>query len=674
MIRFSRYLIGLFTITFLIGGFTLAQEKILEMGTPLSDELNETHLASVFLLRSNGDEEVTLHLTNEVGATLSLMLTNAWGERLAQVSGDEKETLLEIDLADAGNYYVTVLSAAAITEESVAFSLTRVGTAGDKSTEDAMASGFPSTQVLTNGLEIALDWDNTANLDLEIRDPVGGSLYFLNPSVPSGGSLPANRNGSCELLQSAGAELASWPAGILPSGSYEVLVYYQDDCEGLGTSEFSVDIRLNGTSEHRFTGSLEEGEVYLGRFVIRPDGSSTLGLTGKYIDPQVLTLSDWEESEVRNIETNASGTITNTDYALAHQFSAIAGDIATLELAATDGSLDTLLALYDPNGNLIAFNDDIDEGTNSAIRLRNLPVGGTYTVIASRYGGVLGGTEGNFTLTLNQQSSETVAELAALNLPAGDIEISLLWSTAADLQLLVRDPRGNSVYDDFPTTIDGGTLALAGNVGCSATLSSPVSHIYWPTDRAIPGWYEIDIWYQDNCGDLTPVVFTLYISVKGNLLYSANISIEPNSRYIYSFQLNLDGSAETGQGGIFAGLEGVDYQSQMVNASAIIAGQALGSILPNQPFQLYTFAGQAGDVVSISMQASAGTLDTSLYLIDPNGFVLGTNDDAVPGETTDSLLENIVLTQSGQHIILATRYGIEYGGTNGPYQLSLLIQ
>ena len=79
-------------------------------------------------------------------------------------------------------------------------------------------------------------------------------------------------------------ERASWPAGVLPSGSYEILVYYQEDCQGLGTSDFNVDIRLNGSLRHSFTGSLDEGGVYIGRFVVRADGNSALGLHGIFDD------------------------------------------------------------------------------------------------------------------------------------------------------------------------------------------------------------------------------------------------------------------------------------------------------------------------------------------------------------------------------------------------------
>ncbi len=672
--RLPRLIFTLFCLT-LVVAVASAQDHSLQVGATQSDTLNAEQLAHVYLLSSVGDEQIELLATNEMGANLALTLTDAFGNSLAQSSGEPGMTRLVTTIPAAGSYYVTVFSTGSGASDIIPFTITRLGTSTSADDESTTESGYPSTQVLTAGLEIDLNWDNTSNLDLEVRDPLGGSLYWLNPSVPSGGVLPANRNGSCEFLQSEQPERASWPAGILPSGSYEILVYYQEDCQGLGASDFTVDIRLNGSLQHSFAGGLDEGGVYIGRLVIRADGNSSLGLHGSYNDSQTLSLSEWNESaaSIRPTETVA-GTITNSDHARAYSFSAVAGDVVSLELLAIDGSLDTLLALYDPNGNLVATNDDIDDGTNSAIRLRALPVGGAYTVIASRYGRDLGGTEGNFNLTLSQQSSETASELAALNLPSGDVEVSLLWSTAADLQLLVRDPRGNSVYDDFPTTVYGASLALAGNVGCSSDLASPVSHIFWPSGSAIPGWYEVDIWYQDTCGDTTPVAFTLYITVRGQLLFSANVPIDPGQRYLTNFQLNLDGSVNMGSGGIFTGLQGLDYQSQIASAEEFVGGQGLGTILFEQPFQLYIFEGHAGDVVTVSMVASAGTLDTLLYLIDPNGIVLSENDDAISGETTDSLLSDIVLTQDGTYTVFATRYGIRYGGTEGPYQLSLLIR
>ena len=86
---------------------------------------------------------------------------------------------------------------------------------------------------------------------------------------------------------------------------------------------------------------------------------------------------------------------------------------------------------------------------------------------------------------------------------------------------------------------------------------------------------------------------------------------------------------------------------------------------------LYTFDGQAGDQIRIGMQATAGTLDTSLYLLSPDGAQIAANDDAVVNETTDSLIDTYTLPADGTYIIVASHYGLLYGGTSGTYNLSL---
>ena len=51
-------------------------------------------------------------------------------------------------------------------------------------------------------------------------------------------------------------------------------------------------------------------------------------------------------------------------------------------------------------------------------------------------------------------------------LPAGSIEVKLTWPTNADIQLSVRDPFGETVYDDAATIRSGGVLASDGNRQC----------------------------------------------------------------------------------------------------------------------------------------------------------------------------------------------------------------
>ena len=77
-----------------------------------------------------------------------------------------------------------------------------------------------------------MNWTTTDDLDLEVRDPVGGSLYWETPTVSSGGSFSANANQGCANTTTAPSETATWSPGGIPTGSYEVLVYFQKACAG----------------------------------------------------------------------------------------------------------------------------------------------------------------------------------------------------------------------------------------------------------------------------------------------------------------------------------------------------------------------------------------------------------------------------------------------------------
>src|SRR5690606_30963756 len=115
-------------------------------------------------------------------------------------------------------------------------------------------------------------------------------------------------------------------------------------------------------------------------------------------------------------------------------------------------------------------------------------------------------------------NDEIQQQLAALGLVRGDIEIALLWNTGADLQLLVRDPVGASVYDDVTAINSGGQLALGGNANCVRAIGNPVSYIYWPTNTLRFGpneVYEIEVWYQNTCNDPTLVAPVLNVTVQG---------------------------------------------------------------------------------------------------------------------------------------------------------------
>lgn len=710
-------------------------------GEPLAGVLTRQPdtAAQVYTFEGTAGENIRLLATSTDGLALALLLTDASGNFVAEArdAGATGQATLEATLGATGTYYVTVLpvvgvvdnlsqgtyalvleSNVAIAGEDVTAEATEVPLAAVSPTPDVSPTPEVTTApaveatievgqvaVLNGGMQVVLTWNAAVDLDLEVRDPVGGALYFNNPVIDFGGTFGNNVNAGCQAIVSNNAtEQAAWSAGGVPVGSYEILVYYQADCGGVGPVDFTLDVTVDGQPLETITGRFQLEDVFLANYELALDGTAQMrdlfGVRSNDLLPASAAVLIQNAQPIQ-FGTPVQGVITNEQPYQSYSFDAPANDIISITMNANSGSLDPYIALIDPSGNVIYSNDDAAQGvTDSALTNSVLPLAGTYTIVASRYAQILGGTEGGYTLSLSGVLSGTVPtdataatttpletatasgqalpeSVTALQLPEGFIEITLVWNTAADLQLLVRDPAGDAVYDDVPQIRSGGRLGAAGNVNCTTSDTSPVSYVYWPTTitpRA--GAYEIDVWFQSECNDTTPVSFTLYATVNNQPVITQTLSTSQPfllaDHYVTSFTINNDGTVVAGPGGI-SGIESLNWEAEAATAQNLLPGDAVsGSITPTNKFDLYAFDGLAGDVVTISMTAASGTnLDTKLYLIGPNGTVVTQNDDAVAGENTDSLINNFTLPEDGQYIIIATHYGDQYGITAGAYTLSL---
>jgi hypothetical protein len=360
------------------------------------------------------------------------------------------------------------------------------------------------------------------------------------------------------------------------------------------------------------------------------------------------------------------GVIENAAPYQAYTFEGRTNDAVTISMEATGGSLDTFLFLLDGAGNIVQVNDDADVGiTNSLISSALLPFDGTYTIVASRYAKRIGATEGPYTLNITSEALNLPAEFLAL--PRGLLEVRLLWNTNADLQLLVRDSAGNAVFDDVPEIRSGGRLAAQGNVNCRVSTGTPFSYIYWPTELPPrPGVYEVEVWFQSECNDTAPVSGSLFVTYNGQQIFNDTVRPIVGERYLTSFTLNADGTAVPSDGGIIRGVSDLNYTAELAAAPTLLSNEPRsGIITQDNKFDVYLFTATAGEVVTISMNNTSGTLDPLLFVVDAAGNLVAENDDAVAGENTDSLIANLALPADGQYIIIATHFGGRYGGTTG---------
>jgi len=674
--------------------------NILEAGTTVSGVLGPASTATTYVFDAGANTSATISLENVSGASLALLISDINGNTIAQAADTADAgsfAASDVLLGNGGRYNVFIYFAPGSGAPDTTFDIRldlAAGDGADAAEQDAPASAAePQLILLGAGIEVQLIWNGAADLNLEVRDPTGQALHWNSRTTDNGGVFGFDANGFCQVISGSPEESAIWQPGFLSTGSYEVIVYYEQACDTLTrTVPFQLEVAVDGASAGRLEALLSPGSagdqsVYVTRFEVDADGSAELSTGGAYPDSSLTLLPggfDFATAAATPIarEVPVLGEIRNAEPFLTYSFTGAANELISVNMQAIGPNLDTLLQIVDPAGKVVNVNDDAFSGTtDSAIVNARLLSSGTYTIIATRYAKELGGTEGQFQITLSGPTSDVAAQATNLNLPQGDIEVSLYWSTSADLQLLVRDPAGESVFDDNPLSISGGILQEVGNVNCiPAATGTPVSFIYWPPGVMRPGSYEVEVWYQNACSDFPPPVdFTLLVEVNGDMVADAREFPQVGQRYVTNFTVTPAGEVIVGEGGfIDAGSATLAYQAEAFDAPLIESGQSVtGVISAENAFDVYQFAGLAGESVTISMAAATQTLDTNLYLISPGNQQVAANDDADPillgtaGRKTDSLISGYVLRENGPYTIIATRYANQYGGTLGVYSLIL---
>jgi hypothetical protein len=95
----------------------------------------------------------------------------------------------------------------------------------------------------------------------------------------------------------------------------------------------------------------------------------------------------------------------------------------------------------------------------------------------------------------------------------GDVQLTLTWSSTADLDLAVTEPDGTVIdYTNTGPTSTGGQLDVDSNVGCAD--DGAVENIFWPSGDAPSGPYTVTVtgFSVEGCGSGD---FTLEMTVAG---------------------------------------------------------------------------------------------------------------------------------------------------------------
>ena len=89
--------------------------------------------------------------------------------------------------------------------------------------------------------------------------------------------------------------------------------------------------------------------------------------------------------------------------------------------------------------------------------------------------------------------------MSVINVGTGDVQISVAWTGASDVDLHVFDPSGEEIFYGNKTAASGGTLDLDSNPACDIDNKNN-ENIVFPTGAAPTGEYRVVVDYYDDCG------------------------------------------------------------------------------------------------------------------------------------------------------------------------------
>ena len=684
-------------------GLALAQgntPRQLKIGDTVTGTLDSKNFVQVYSFDGRNGDTISIVATSKAsGLTLALALTDANGDSVSQaanLSGAEV-SIKNLKIAADGIYYITVLRATGAQGAAKGdFTLALTGTA-------AANTGV----TLTDGMSVALSWATTDDMSLEVRDPVGNAVNFRNPVLRNGAKLSGTPNKDCQNTTADNpTSTALWPKGNVASGSYEIIVYYNQACAaGSQNINFTVTVTVDGNVLDPIRGTLSVSQQYVTSFILTAADQISVQAGGVYDPnqpPDLTAFADVVKAPSPLVGGKASGTLGRARFADAFSFQATAGQTATIDMnAVSGGSLDSFVLLVDPSGNLATFNDDDQTRDTRDSKIVNFPLtAGTYVVVATRFAFQVGGTEGSYNLkvTLARASTGTSAtpvptsttgQTVTGNLPSGSIQLTLTWNTRADVRLLVRDPAGRSVFTDAPTPDNSGILERQGNLNCKTTTTTPLTYMYWPNSLLPVGTYEVAVWLNDLCGSTESPAFSLTLSVRGKAISEFTVTDERadvnKNHYLRTFTVtDTTGSVTVRPGGTFFPTFTGDIRGALAEGAAnppaiLEVGKPLtGTISLEGSYTLFKFDGKKDQKIRILERKITGNLDPFMFLMDANGTQLAFDDDIIlstaPLKTDQNSRIDYTLPADGLYVVVASRYGVDYGGTTGTFEVSIAPQ
>lgn len=296
-------------------------------------------------------------------------------------------------------------------------------------------------------------------------------------------------------------------------------------------------------------------------------------------------------------------------------------------------ALDPVLVLYDPVGNLLAFNDDTEGETDAALVSVRLPMAGVYTLVARSYGNRGAGA---YTLRAISRRAETLDGSAPLDVgetidaelfTVGQTDRWLFDGQAGQVISVRMDAERGTRLDPLLELLAAEGTVLAYSDDDGGDKNSLINGFELPED----GQYVI---VARSWGNATIGAYTLALA-EGVLATDQAITVP------YS------------PGGMASETQGAADAVPRNDAGPIAVGDEALGVLAQGIADVWTLELPAPLVLDLALVAVEGAFDPRLVLEDDAGDVLAENDDA--GAGLDSALRGVAL-EAGRYTLVVRSY------------------
>lgn len=360
-----------------------------------------------------------------------------------------------------------------------------------------------------------------------------------------------------------------------------------------------------------------------------------------------------------------TGQINNINYFEMWTFSGTKGDRVQITMTG-DGFLDSYLGLIDGASEEVLAEDDDSAGNSNAVIEMTLPGSGNFIIVATRYDFDTGTSQGSYQLELaggtGPQNPNPGIQPASNQQQPQMLEPGVYYMG----DMVLAEPVPGTISADsyaqlYTVELEAGTEFMVAMFADGSMLDS---YLIFGTEAG-------DVLAEDDDSGAT---------VDGSQ-YDSFLSLQiPQSGvyYIVATRSGMDSGTSTGDYVLVAGVPEADSTSQQQDTDfpagvvfmgdVMVGGTASGSLSAQEYAHLYSFNGNAGETVTITMKGQGG-LDTYLGLLDPEDNVIA--EDNSSGGGTDAQI-SIRLPETATYVIVATRDGLDTGSTVGNYSLALV--